>query len=99
MTLTLEKAKHLKAAMLDPSLPQLGLNGREMLDLLTLATNGLEAMHAGASDGNCPDCSIDDVPCPNCYEIAWRKKHPAVMMLSEQAVRLRVPPVDIPNVD
>lgn len=94
MILTLEKAKVLKAGVLDASLPQQGLNGREMLDLLTLATNGLEAMHASAPEGHtCADCSLDDVPCPPCYEAAWKKKHPG------KPLQGRVPPIHIPNID
>lgn len=96
MNLTLEKAKHLKAGMLDPSLPQLGLTGREMLDLLTLACNGLEAMHAGVPEGQtCPDCSIDDVPCPDCYAAAWTKKHPGKPLRAKDGFP---PVVAIPDV-
>lgn len=46
--------------------------------------NLLEApMHAscGLNTGlKCADCSIDDEPCPNCYQTWWVTRHPNVVV-------------------
>lgn len=38
-----------------------------------------EALHASAPEGHkCADCSIDQEPCPTCYESWWKRRHPNV---------------------
>lgn len=37
------------------------------------------ALHASAPAGHkCADCTLDNQPCPTCYEAWWRKQHPNV---------------------
>lgn len=34
-------------------------------------------LHASAPPGcKCADCTMDEEPCPTCYAVGWKKKHP-----------------------
>lgn len=54
----------------------------ELSALLSEPQAAHEAMHASAPTGyKCGDCTIDNEPCPTCYESAWRKRHPNVIRI------------------
>lgn len=40
------------------------------------------AVHASAPNGyKCSDCTMDQEPCPHCYEAWWKAKHPNVQFV------------------
>lgn len=51
-----------------------------------MAGDQTTAMHASAPPGHkCADCTIDHEPCPTCYAVWWRRRHPHVHTTESEA--------------
>ena len=54
------------------------------------------AIHASAPEGFlCADCSIDLVPCPECYAAWWRANHRKEEPTSAPDISVVQPPADV----
>lgn len=43
---------------------------------------GVDSLHSAAPQGyKCADCTMDNEPCPTCYEAAWKVRHPNTVQL------------------
>lgn len=46
------------------------------------------ALNASSPLGHkCADCQIDGEPCPDCYDVWWRKRHPNILISCDRQSR------------